>query len=415
MQHCFALRLVYLSLVCAVSGSMLYMQAALPQSTASHASAVFIDATPTHVPEALTLHALDAAFVDVDHDGDLDVILAVEGDVNRLYLNDGKARLSWREGTFGAVAHDTEHVLSADFNQDGHSDVMFIAEDDQVHQLFFGDGKGAFTDVSERLPARSEGNGFAIGDVNGDKLPDIVLGNSGERGQNFLWINDRSRPGHFTDASKTHLPSVNDATQDIALADLDEDGDLDMVVANEKPPNRLLLNDGQGRFAEVSDRLQLPVKLHTREVHVFDANDDGKLDILFLNLTSNARGRENDPQARILINDGRQRFTDQTAMRLPTNTFSSWGGAVVDFNDDGHPDLIVGAIEVPGFKPMQARAYANDGKGNFKDVTADVIPATTIGRSWSMAVGDLDGNGKDDVFIGGWGTQARLLLRKRSP
>jgi hypothetical protein len=375
-------------------------------------AATYVDATATHVPEAKQLHALDAAFIDVDKDGDLDVILAVEGDANRLYINEGKGRLSWRQGVFGSIAHDTEHVLSADFNRDGFADVMFIAEDDQVHQLFLGDGRGKFTDASDRLPARSEGNGLAIGDVNRDGLPDVVLGNSGTHGQNFLWLNDAARPGYFVDVTATHLPAVNDATQDIALADLDGDGDLDMVVANEAPPNRLLLNDGKGKFTEASDRLWLAVELHTREVHVFDATHDGKPDILFLNLTSNNRGREKDPQARLLVNDGRGRFIDETTVRLPRNTFSSWGGEVVDFNDDGHPDLIVSAIDVPGFTPLQVRAYANDGKGTFKDVTADVIPASTIGRSWSMAVGDLDGNGKDDVFIGGWGTQARLLLRQ---
>jgi hypothetical protein len=375
-------------------------------------AATYVDATATHVPEAKQLHALDAAFIDVDKDGDLDVILAVEGDANRLYINEGKGRLSWRQGVFGSIAHDTEHVLSADFNRDGFADVMFIAEDDQVHQLFLGDGRGKFTDASDRLPARSEGNGLAIGDVNRDGLPDVVLGNSGTQGQNFLWLNDAARPGYFVDATATHLPAVNDATQDIALADLDGDGDLDMVVANEVPPNRLLLNDGKGKFTEASDRMWLAVELHTREVHVFDATHDGKPDILFLNLTSNNRGREKDPQARLLVNDGRGRFIDETTVRLPRNTFSSWGGEVVDFNDDGHPDLIVSAIDVPGFTPLQVRAYANDGKGTFKDVTADVIPASTIGRSWSMAVGDLDGNGKDDVFIGGWGTQARLLLRQ---
>ena len=376
------------------------------------ASSVFVDATATHVPAAPDLHALDAAFVDVDKDGDLDVILAVEGDVNRLYINDGKAKLTWRQGAFGKVSHDTEHVLSADFNRDGVADVMFIAEDDQVHQLFFGDGKGGFTDASDRLPARSEGNGFAIGDVNGDSFPDIALGNTGKGARNFLWLSDPAKPGYFIDVTKTNLPAVNDATQDIALADLDGDRDLDMVVANEVPPNRLLLNDGRGRFTDASDRMVLSVPLHTREVHVFDATGDGKPDILFLNLTSNAGQRERDPQARLLVNDGGGRFVDESAKRLPTNVFSAWGGMVVDFNDDKHPDLIVGAIEVPGFKPLQARAYANDGKGYFKDVTADVMPPTVVGRSWSMAVGDLNGDGKDDVFIGGWGTQARLLLRK---
>lgn len=381
-------------------------------TAAAAASDVFLDVTATHVPAADQLHALDAAFVDVDKDGDLDVVLAVEGAVNRLYINDGSARLSWREGAFGTVAHDTEHVLSADFNRDGNADVMFIAEDDEVHQLFFGDGKGGFTDASDRLPARSEGNGFAIGDVNGDGFVDIALGNTGKGARNFLWLSDPSRPGYFIDASKTNLPDIENATQDIALADLDGDGDLDMVLANEVPPNRLLLNDGRGRFADASDRLVSSVPLHTREVHVFDATGDGKPDLLFLNLTSNARQYERDPQARLLVNDGRGRFIDESAHRLPVNTFSSWGGAVLDCNDDGHPDLIVGAIEVPGFKPLQARAYTNDGKGNFKDATAGILPASVVGRSWSMAVGDLNGDGKDDVFIGGWGTQARLLLRK---
>src|SRR5688572_5046795 len=172
-----------LAAVCGVAAVWSQVAASQPSS----ASAAFLDATATHVPRAEKLHALDAEFVDVDQDRDLDVVLAVEGDVNRLYLNDGKGRLSWRQKTFGTVAHDTEHVLSADFNRDGFADVMFIAEDDQVHQLFLGDGKAGFTDVSDRLPARSEGNGFAIGDVNGDGWTDVVLGNSGQRGQNFLW------------------------------------------------------------------------------------------------------------------------------------------------------------------------------------------------------------------------------------
>ena len=81
-----------------------------------------------------------------------------------------------------------------------------------------------------------------------------------------------------------------------------------------------------------------------------------------------------------------------------------------DFNGDGAPDLLVGAIQVPGFVPLQLRAWQNDGKGHFTDMTATVVPGITVGRSWSMGQGDLDSDGKTDVLVGGWDTQARLLL-----
>ena len=396
------------------------MAGAMPGQAQQEAAStlLFDDVTDTHVPVSKYLHALDVALVDVDGDGDLDAVLAVEMSANRLYINDGQGHFTWKQGALGTKAHDTEHVLSADFNRDGYPDLIFVAEEDHAHQLFLGGPGGVFTDASDRLPKMSEGNGLAVGDVNGDGLPDIVIGNSAEErpgkprasGQNFLWLNDPKQPGTFIDATATHLPAYEDDTQDIALADVDGDGDLDMVVANESPPNRLLLNDGKGHFREAPKALQLLTPLETREVHVFDANGDGRPDILFLNLTSNNKKWDKDPQARLLINKGRGKFRDETKTRLPENRFSSWGGMVMDFNHDGYPDLIVGAIDVPGFKPLQLRAYANDGKGRFRDATTTTIPDTTVGRSWSMAVGDVNKDGRDDLFIGGWGTQARLLL-----
>lgn len=373
-----------------------------------------VDVTDSHVPVAPDLHALDIALADVDGDGDLDAAIAVEGGTNRLYLNDGSGRFSWAEGAFGTRAADNEHVRTADFDRDGHADFVFVAEDDRVIQLFLGRGDGSFVDACDRLPVQAEANGLAVGDVNSDGLPDIVIGTSGVRGkhgdgQNFLWLGDPKRPGWFVDATD-RLPQLRDDTQGVALADLDGDGALDIVVANERPPNLLLYNDGTGRFTARPDRLGLAVPLETREAHVFDASGDGRADILFLNLTSNAGGWDKDPQSRLLIQQADGRFVDETATRLPAHRFSSWGGAVVDLDRDGHPDLIVGAIDVPGFRAGQLQAWRNDGSGRFVDRTAEWVPTSAVGRHWSMAVGDVDGDGIADLFVGGWGTQLRLLL-----
>ncbi|MDO5625884.1 MAG: VCBS repeat-containing protein [Pseudomonadota bacterium] len=383
-------------------------------------SSAFVDATAPYVPIAPSLHSTDSVFVDVDHDGDLDVVVSVEYGVNRLYLNDGKGKLTYVPDAFGTTIRDSEHVRSADFNGDGHMDVIFVSESDEVHQLFLGDGKGGFIDASDRLPARSQGNALAVGDVNGDGLPDIFIGSTGETAhapdapivaaRNLLFLGDPARPGHFINATRTHLPDTNDQTESAVLADMNGDGHLDIVLASPAFDNRLLINDGQGRFSDASHRLGTQVPTETREVHVADFNGDGHPDIVFFNITSNNFGWDKDPQTRLFINDGKGHFKDETHARLPPHTFSSWAGTVVDFNGDRAPDLLVGAIQVPGFVPLQLRAWQNDGKGHFTDVTASVVPGVTVGRSWSMGRGDLDGDGKDDVFIGGWGTQARLLL-----
>lgn len=404
------LSMICFHLACSTSSSSVRQD----EDNQSKDSLYFSDVTDSHFPIAPELHILSPLLIDVDGDGDLDLVCGVEADVNRLYLNDGTGKFTWKQGVFSDVKYDTEHVRSADFNKDENIDLIFVAEDDQNHELYFGNGDGSFTPVHDRLLAKSEGNGLEVGDVNGDGLTDIIVGNSGDAGQNFLWLNNADDPGNFIDATKTHLPQVNDKTQSIALNDLDGDGDLDMVVGNEVPPNRLLINDGKGVFTEKAEGLELLVPLETRMVLLADVDGDQDKDIVFSNLTSNGGDWDKDPQMRILINDGDANFSDETDSRMPKNKFSSYASQFIDFDGDGDLDLLIGSVEIPGFHPDQFRAYENDGSGNFKDVTAQAIPESVVARGWDITIGDVNGDGKDDVVTGGWRSQSRLLFGNMS-
>ena len=397
-----------LFLLTAVSSLILFAES----SAQSTETKYFKDVTATNIPIDPEAHPLDVVLIDVNGDKHLDAVLAMENAPNRLYLNDGKGVFTWKKGVFAETNHYTEHVRAGDFNKDGKLDLVFVAEDDQNHEFYLGNGDGTYRDVSERLLGKSEGNGLDIGDVNGDGLLDIVVGNTGPTPNNFLWLNDPKRPGYFIDYTKEGMPNLKAETQSVKLVDLNEDKHLDLVLGNEVPPNRLFLNDGKGHFTEHPDKLELLVPLHTREVLTFDANGDKRPDLLFLNLTSNGGAFEKDPTARLLLNDGKGSFKDETAARIPKQEYSTYAGIIVDFNHDGKPDIILSATKIPKFDPMQMQALQNDGKGNFKLVTSDVIPESTVGRSWGIAAGDVNNDGKIDLFIGQWGTQARLLLGK---
>jgi len=133
----------------------------------------WVDATAPNLPIAPNLHATDAVFIDVDHDGDLDVVISVEHGVNRLYRNDGGGRPTYVPDAFGTRMHDSEHVRAADFNGDGHMDVVFVAEADEFHQLYLGNGVGR----SWRLRR---------GDLDGDGRDDVLIGGWGTQARLLL-------------------------------------------------------------------------------------------------------------------------------------------------------------------------------------------------------------------------------------
>lgn len=348
---------------------------------------------------------MDAHSGDLDGDGDLDIVLAHEFQANILLLNDGVGRFTDASNRLPRAVHDSEDVGIADFDGDGDLDVVIVSEDDRTNELYLNDGSATFTDASDRLPVEGVSNAVIVSDMNGDALPDILIGNNG---QNTVLIN--SGGAQFFDDTATRLPPRFDITQDLELGDVDGDGDLDLLVGNEDR-NRLLINSGDGTFVDESDRI--PPRAgdeETREADFGDVDGDGDIDILFANVR--AFLPQSSEQNRLLINDGTGVFSDQTDSRLPTVADRSFDGDFLDVDGDGDLDIIT-TDAGPGGVPRPYRVFLNDGSGSFASVmNGDVLPTSATGAGFDIEFADFDGDALPDLYLAGRGTTDKLLLRR---
>jgi len=228
------------------------------------------------------------------------------------------------------------------------------------------------------LEATSETSaGVQIGDLNGDGLLDIVLGKGRHWPlHNRVLLNDGN--GGFTGAN---LAAAPDRTYSAALADLDLDGHLDIVVSNDEPDRKLLYrNDGKGHFAE-SGTFGSP-KWSTRYVTLADLNGDRYPDIV-------AANRADDPKvpasSYVCLNDRAGHFP--VCDPLPTESATSIAAA--DLDGDGAIDLFV-----PHRDGGQSIVLWGDGKGRFPTSTkiGPPDPHARIG-----VVADFDGDVRVDL------------------
>ncbi len=178
-----------------------------------------------------------------------------------------------------------------------------------------------------------------------------------------------------------------------ALADVDGDGDLDALTATRSGRNLLYLNDGTGTFTNATNRM--PADSHdSRGVVAADFDGDGDVDAVFGN-TGTFFGL--DAQTRLYLNDGTGTFTDATQGRMPQDSDSTTSLAAGDVDGDGDVDVVVGNEHFG--QVAQNRLYLNDGSGVFRDATATSMPPVNL-RTFSVALGDADGDGDLDLFTG---------------
>ncbi len=235
--------------------------------------------------------------------------------------------------------------------------------------------------------------GVNVGDLNGDGLLDIVLG----KGRhwplyNRVLLNDGK--GGF---SASNLGTAPDRTYSAALADLDRDGHLDIVVSNDAPDRKLVyLNDGKGHFTEAGT-FGSPT-WSTRYVTLADLNGDGYPDIVAAN---RGDGPQSPAPSFICVNDRKGHFP--ACDPLPTESATSIVSA--DFDGDGALDLFV-----PHRDGGQSIVLWNDGKGHFPRSTK-VGPAAAWIRMG--AAGDFDGDGRLDLAIIDERKRAAFLIFNR--
>ena len=264
----------------------------------------------------------------------------------------------------------------------------------------------AWTTLGTAIPSMGNACGSAVGDVNGDGWLDVVIcGGSDPRPQIFLNLGrDPSSLGpRFVNVTNRMMPPNAEPASHALLADLDNDGDQDMIVVRRyfdttqqgwTPLDtgiEVYENAGGRRFLKTSNPDLARFSRPPGGLSLADLDGDGLLDVLFTHsggatLTSGGKGF-------YLRNDGRDLLSDVTAQRAPDLSTQRryFSMLVADFNGDFKPDLH-NAVDLH----MDVH-YHNDGAGNLSNVTQSA-GTTNGGSDMGLAIGDIDNDGDFDIY-----------------
>ena len=219
--------------------------------------------------ELICDQAREARLGDLDADGDLDAVLVslTQSDSLTVWRNDGKGQFSrddWNpelEGIFAVELIDVEHDLDLD---------VVVACMKGPNRIFLNDGNGNLTDSGQELGA-SDTRAIGIADLNNDQHDDLFFCNY-SRQPNTVWLNDGK--GHFTDTGQL----LGDRkSNDVAFLDVNDNGSLDAYVTNSDGPDALWTNSGNGQFESMTLFPEISVP---GGVEVADLNGDGRQDLL---------------------------------------------------------------------------------------------------------------------------------------
>ncbi|MDX1495788.1 MAG: CRTAC1 family protein, partial [Longimicrobiales bacterium] len=327
-----------------------------------------------------------AAWGDFDGDGDPDLYVgyATGENPNRLYRNDREAGFVDVAGEVGVARGGVTRQPSwVDFDGDGDLD-LFVAFRDGPNALFRNEG-GSFTDVADAAGVADARRsvGAAWFDMDGDADLDLFVANQNGDADG-VWLNRGD--GTFREAAaelgmSREGRSPEEGSVGTAVADYDNDGDLDLFVAS-YGPDVLWQNQGDGTFMDVAPGTPLAGDRHSVAAAWGDYDNDGWADLFVNTFVSD------DPEARdFLFRNRRGSFQDVTPP-VVLERGSSHGVTWADFDIDGDLDLALANNHASGAHPLYANALP---------------PASSIR---SLQVGIVNGEGR-------WNRAGTLVTLRR--